>query len=178
MRPAITAFALATGLSGLAAAHGQHDHDHVVDTKEPFIGWTQEDLDAKWGTDVCLPLQLLNISLSPPLVNHSQQLTYIKRSGASVASQPLPTSLTPDACNTPKRNTTSPSSAPPSTHQFPTVPVPDSDPEQSVQPVLARQVSEATTREPVSTLTKNGLRSSTAATSPSRPLTMPWLYAR
>jgi hypothetical protein len=58
MRSTLTALALASGFTSLAAAHGQHEHDHVVDTKEPFIGWTQEDLDAKWGTDVCLPLSL------------------------------------------------------------------------------------------------------------------------
>lgn len=46
----------ATALSGLlaivalSAAHGD-DAEHV-DSQEPFIGWTQEDLDAKWGTDV------------------------------------------------------------------------------------------------------------------------------
>jgi hypothetical protein len=58
MRTTLTALALASGFTGLAAAHGQHEHDHVVDTKEPFIGWTQEDLDAKWGTDVCLQLSI------------------------------------------------------------------------------------------------------------------------
>jgi len=58
MRSTLTAFALASGLTGLVSAHGQHEHDHVVDTKEPFIGWTQEDLDAKWGTDVRLPLSM------------------------------------------------------------------------------------------------------------------------
>jgi agmatinase len=52
MRSTLATLVLATGLTSLVAAHGQHDHDHVVDTKEPFIGWTQEDLDAKWGTDV------------------------------------------------------------------------------------------------------------------------------
>lgn len=34
-------------------AHGDHhQHDEVENTNEPFIGWTKEDLDAKWGTDV------------------------------------------------------------------------------------------------------------------------------
>lgn len=42
--------ALVGGLSGLVAAHGHHDG--LAETQEPFIGWTQEDLDAKWGTDV------------------------------------------------------------------------------------------------------------------------------
>lgn len=48
MRPVacVTAVAL---LSALTTAH-----DHTEDTgyQEPFVGWTQEDLDAKWGTDV------------------------------------------------------------------------------------------------------------------------------
>lgn len=38
-------------LSSLASAHA---HAEAADTKEPFVGWTKEDLDAKWGTDVCL----------------------------------------------------------------------------------------------------------------------------
>lgn len=25
---------------------------NATDVQEPFVGWTQEDLDAKWGTDV------------------------------------------------------------------------------------------------------------------------------
>lgn len=39
-------------------------HEHVEDTgyQEPFVGWTQEDLDAKWGTDVC---SMLNYNLNP-----------------------------------------------------------------------------------------------------------------
>jgi hypothetical protein len=65
MRTTLTALALASGFTGLAAAHGQNEHDHVVDTKEPFIGWTQEDLDAKWGTDVCLPLSIHKAILTP-----------------------------------------------------------------------------------------------------------------
>lgn len=32
-----------------------HDHAESVDTQEPFIGWTKDDLDAKWGTDVRRP---------------------------------------------------------------------------------------------------------------------------
>lgn len=38
-------------LASVAAAHA--GHDHTVDSQKPFVGWTQEDLDAKWGTDVC-----------------------------------------------------------------------------------------------------------------------------
>lgn len=38
-------------LTGLANAHGDHHHEEE-DTQKPFIGWTREDLDAKWGTDV------------------------------------------------------------------------------------------------------------------------------
>jgi len=30
-----------------------HEHDETDAYPEPFVGWTQEDLDAKWGTDVC-----------------------------------------------------------------------------------------------------------------------------
>ena len=29
-----------------------HDEDHNTGYQEPFVGWTKEDLDAKWGTDV------------------------------------------------------------------------------------------------------------------------------
>ena len=36
-----------------------HEHDETDAYPEPFVGWTQEDLDAKWGTDVG----------SPPLTN-------------------------------------------------------------------------------------------------------------
>jgi len=51
MRPTLAAVVLAGGLVRPGAAH---DHqDGIVNTQEPFIGWTQEDLDAKWGTDVC-----------------------------------------------------------------------------------------------------------------------------
>ncbi|KAK1056056.1 hypothetical protein LTR74_015194 [Friedmanniomyces endolithicus] len=35
-------------LSGLATAHTAAETEH---TQEPFVGWTQNDLDAKWGTD-------------------------------------------------------------------------------------------------------------------------------
>lgn len=74
MRSTLTALALAASLRSFAAAHGQHEHDHVADTKEPFIGWTQQDLDAKWGTDVCLPLLIcksyLNFNSSLPTTPH------------------------------------------------------------------------------------------------------------
>jgi len=36
-------------LSSLASAHTQGE---AINTQQPFVGWTQEDLDAKWGTDV------------------------------------------------------------------------------------------------------------------------------
>lgn len=52
MRSALAAAVLAGGLLRSGAAH-EH-HDEAVKTQEPFVGWTQEDLDAKWGTDVCL----------------------------------------------------------------------------------------------------------------------------
>lgn len=38
-------------LAGLSIGHGDHDHEEEH-LQEPFIGWTREDLDAKWGTDV------------------------------------------------------------------------------------------------------------------------------
>ena len=38
------------GLSTLASTHG---HAEAADPQEPFVRWTQKDLDAKWGTDVC-----------------------------------------------------------------------------------------------------------------------------
>lgn len=35
-------------LAGLAASQSHHEAE---DKQQPFIGWTQDDLDAKWGTD-------------------------------------------------------------------------------------------------------------------------------
>ncbi|RMX95625.1 hypothetical protein D0868_11629 [Hortaea werneckii] len=43
-----TAIVLFTTLPGLSLGHAHHDTE---DPQEPFIGWTREDLDAKWGTD-------------------------------------------------------------------------------------------------------------------------------
>ena len=34
---------------GLALAHTGHDHE--AEEQQPFVGWTKDDLDAKWGTD-------------------------------------------------------------------------------------------------------------------------------
>lgn len=51
MRSTLAAAVLAGGLLGSVSAHDHHEE--VVNTQEPFVGWTQEDLDAKWGTDVC-----------------------------------------------------------------------------------------------------------------------------
>ena len=45
------AFVLFTTLPGLGLGHAHHDTE---DPQEPFIGWTREDLDAKWGTDVSI----------------------------------------------------------------------------------------------------------------------------
>jgi hypothetical protein len=39
-------------LLALAALSRAHDHADNAGYQEPFIGWTQADLDAKWGTDV------------------------------------------------------------------------------------------------------------------------------
>ncbi|KAK3114074.1 hypothetical protein LTR53_007968 [Teratosphaeriaceae sp. CCFEE 6253] len=47
MRATVLAAALAT-LPGLTVAHEGHEEVH---TQEPFIGWSQDDLNAKWGTD-------------------------------------------------------------------------------------------------------------------------------
>ena len=45
---------------GLVAAH---EHDEAAGYQEPFVGWTKEDLDAKWGTDVSQrPMLYLNIN--------------------------------------------------------------------------------------------------------------------
>lgn len=41
---------LLLSLVGLAWAHSNHEHEHE-DPGQPFVGWTREDLDAKWGTD-------------------------------------------------------------------------------------------------------------------------------
>ena len=45
--------ALLQAVATFAALTAAHEHAEHVETQEPFIGWTQEDLDAKWGTDVC-----------------------------------------------------------------------------------------------------------------------------
>lgn len=50
VRPTLAAAILASGLLEFGTAHDHHET--IVNTQEPFIGWTQEDLDAKWGTDV------------------------------------------------------------------------------------------------------------------------------
>ncbi len=47
----VFAAAFAT-LSRFATAHTAAATEH---TQEPFVGWTQDDLDAKWGTDVYTP---------------------------------------------------------------------------------------------------------------------------
>ena len=42
-------------LSSVLAVPGlvvAHEHDEAAGYQEPFVGWTQADLDAKWGTDV------------------------------------------------------------------------------------------------------------------------------
>ncbi|KAK3623221.1 hypothetical protein LTR56_021701 [Elasticomyces elasticus] len=39
---------LTAALAALAAAHAGHED---AGTQEPFVGWTKDDLDAKWGTD-------------------------------------------------------------------------------------------------------------------------------
>ena len=48
MRPFALIHAL-LALSGLAIGHEAEDSTGY---QEPFVGWTKEDLDAKWGTDV------------------------------------------------------------------------------------------------------------------------------
>ena len=56
---------------------------HEAETEayqEPFVGWTQEDLDAKWGTDVCHPNNGINDGC----------LILTDASGVSLAYQPLP----------------------------------------------------------------------------------------
>lgn len=39
-------------LSALLGLTISHEHDETIDTQQPFVGWTKDDLDAKWGTDV------------------------------------------------------------------------------------------------------------------------------
>ncbi|KXL44099.1 hypothetical protein M433DRAFT_918 [Acidomyces richmondensis BFW] len=38
-------------LFALSRLTASHKHDETIDSKEPFVGWTKDDLDAKWGTD-------------------------------------------------------------------------------------------------------------------------------
>ena len=51
-----TAFVVFTTLPRLGLGHVHHDTE---DPQEPFIGWTREDLDAKWGTDVSIANMML-----------------------------------------------------------------------------------------------------------------------
>ena len=88
---------VASGLSSLAAAHS---HAEAEDTLEPFVGWTQEDLDAKWGTDVW--------SYDPMHDEYPETDPDNVRSGDSAAYQPSPTSLIPAASNTLRLPTTLP----------------------------------------------------------------------
>jgi len=47
----VAASAAFAAFSGLTAAH---TYAEAADAQEPFVGWTKDDLDAKWGTDVRL----------------------------------------------------------------------------------------------------------------------------
>ena len=52
MMKTASAWLAATALAGFVQAHV---HAEAAETQqEPFVGWTKEDLDAKWGTDVGL----------------------------------------------------------------------------------------------------------------------------
>ena len=51
--------AASTGLFFLSTAH---EHENTAGTQEPFIGWTREDLDAKWGTDVFPVISFTHVS--------------------------------------------------------------------------------------------------------------------
>jgi len=50
----LLAAAFAT-LSSFATAHTGAETEHTQG-QEPFVGWTKDDLDAKWGTDVHSPI--------------------------------------------------------------------------------------------------------------------------
>jgi len=39
-------------LSALLGLTISHEYDETIDTQQPFVGWTKDDLNAKWGTDV------------------------------------------------------------------------------------------------------------------------------
>ena len=43
---------VAQGLALLAVLAASHEASYSEESDQPFIGWTKEDLDAKWGTDV------------------------------------------------------------------------------------------------------------------------------
>jgi len=38
-------------LSALLGLTISHEYDETIDTQQPFVGWTKDDLNAKWGTD-------------------------------------------------------------------------------------------------------------------------------
>lgn len=82
-------------LARFAIAHGDHHHEEE-NTQEPFIGWTKEDLDAKWGTDVSLTM--MPLGRCPLMEFHS---------GDSVASRHSPILSTNGVCSSQKRNMTS-----------------------------------------------------------------------
>ena len=44
--------ALCMALLALCEVGTAHDGDETAGYQEPFVGWTKEDLDAKWGIDV------------------------------------------------------------------------------------------------------------------------------
>lgn len=47
------------GLASFASLATAHiGHDHKDDPQKPFVGWTKDDLDAKWGQDVCFDLAI------------------------------------------------------------------------------------------------------------------------
>lgn len=45
-------YASVGALWALIASVSAHEDDRNAGYQEPFVGWTKEDLDAKWGVDV------------------------------------------------------------------------------------------------------------------------------
>lgn len=124
-------------LFALSRLTASHKHDETIDSKEPFVGWTKDDLDAKWGTDVSSMLFVL--------LSHERRLT--EASGVSRAFQPLLIFHILDACSFPRLSLISPFSERRLILLFPIVPGPDSVLVRSELHQPDRPVLEASTLE-------------------------------
>lgn len=181
MKPASWLSLLALTGSAAQACSGHDDDDGKEWTKEELA-----ELQAKWGHE----------ARSLDKNKTGGKLANAPSSGRSAASGRLPTSTTSSASRARRKSTTLPSSARPLTRPSPFAQVtsacsrspppvdsswsvdtnaqaPGLAPGPSGRPRRGRRRCAHSTRAPTSTRTRTGPGSSTAATSPSRRLTMP-----